>query len=44
MKLKIKGYVGKLKDSYWYAKSKYIKYYDKLPINDKMIFMEMHIG
>lgn len=44
MKLKMKGYVGKLKDSYWYAKSKYIKYYDKLPINDKMIFMEAQHG
>lgn len=44
MKLNVKGYVKKLRDSYWFAKSNYIKYYDKLPINEKMILLEASHG
>lgn len=42
--MKLRGYVKKLKNSYWYAKSNYIKYYDKLPINENMILLEAQQG
>lgn len=37
-------YTPKLIDSEWYAKSNYIKYYDKLPIDDKKILLESQHG
>lgn len=44
MKPNVKGYIKKLKDSYWYAKSKYIKYFDQLPIQENAILLEASHG
>lgn len=33
-----------LKDPYWLGKSAYAKYYDKLPIDDKVILLESQHG
>ena len=34
----------KFKDPYWVAKSKYITYYEELPINEKVILLESQTG
>lgn len=44
MAIQIKRMIQKLKNPYWRAKSNYIKYYDRLPINDKMILLESQHG
>ena len=34
----------KLKNKYWRAKCRYIRFYDSLPIDDRMILMEAEQG
>lgn len=42
--MNLKKYVKKLTDPYWIARNKYVNYFDKLPINDKMILLESEHG
>lgn len=40
----IKAASKKLKDPYWKAQCKYIKYYEKLPIRENVIFLQSYLG
>lgn len=40
----MKKLYGKLSDQFWRAKSRYIKYYDSLPIDEKTILLESEHG
>lgn len=44
MKPIIKKAVKQLKNPYWMAKNRYIKYFDKLPIDNKAVLIESQHG
>lgn len=44
MNKKYKEYIKKIKSPYWRARSNYIKYYDKLPLQEKDILLEAQHG
>lgn len=44
MAFKLKKAINQYKNPYWKAKCDYIRYYDQLPIDDKIIFLESQHG